>query len=540
MFDQESPEGKSRRDFLKTSAVAATVLGGASPFMATPLFAAGEFAPGMTGGPTGFPGAERFQYNSTMSEGRAIAGIKALQAAGKAPNKLRVLLADASIDQIRKGYRDGAPAPLDVWMRETGLEIELVGSPLDDVFKKVMQDVTTGDGAFDVYTGPWNATGDLVAANGAVDCTGFVQKYKPDWGDPVRGVSTPQLEKLLYTYNNKNYQVGLDGDFLTWYYLKGLYAKPQVQEAFMKEVGRPLVVPNTWQEQDAISKFFTGKDFGSGKMYGNGSLMSKFWGLPTFYMRFASMAFPNNYFFDEAGNPTLNSALGVQCAEEHVRSFEWSPPDALSFTFLEGWKSLWALQVPSIVTYTAIAKVGDGLKPDGTPKSSATGLMDCHAPLGRKFGDKINRRTVMYYSVTGWVSAKSKNAEAAYLFLQWLSSTRTFSLIMASPTGYFDPMQQANFNEPLVAASYQPYAMKTIPFTIARGVPTLNFGGATAMDNALDEELQAALTKQKTPKQAMDAAQKKWEQIVKRLSSRGIVDAIKASRATWPTIVDPA
>tara|TARA_Y100001972_G_scaffold89277_1_gene109200 strand:+ start:562 stop:705 length:144 start_codon:yes stop_codon:yes gene_type:complete len=31
--------------------------------MATPLFAAGEYAPGMTGGPTGFSGAERFQYN---------------------------------------------------------------------------------------------------------------------------------------------------------------------------------------------------------------------------------------------------------------------------------------------------------------------------------------------------------------------------------------------------------------------------------------------------------------------------------------------
>lgn len=532
----------SRRDFLKSSsaAVAVTGLGGLGSLVAAAPLLASEYAPGMTGGPTGFDGAERFQYNSGMSEGRAIDGVKALKAAGKAPKKLTVLLTDGTIDQIRKPFREGASAPLEVWMRETGIEIEMVGASPDDIFKKVMQDVTTGDGAFDVYSGPWNSTGDLVASGGAIDCTEFVQKYKPDWGDPERGVSTPALEKLLYTYNNKYYMISLDGDFLTWYYLRGIYEKPQVQEAFMKEMGRPLVVPSTWKEVDDISKFFTGKDFGNGRMYGNGCLMSRFWGLPTFYMRFASMALPSLYFFDEDGHPNLNSALGVQCAEEHVRSYEWSPPDALNFTFLEGWNSLWNLQVPQICTYTAIAKYGDGVKPDGTPKSRATGLMDCHGPVGRRFGDKINRRAVMYYSINAWISPKSKNAEASYLFLQWLSSTRTFTLMMASPTGYFDPMQQANFNEPLVAANYQPYAMKTIPYTIARGVPSLNFGGQTALDNALDEELQAALTKQKTPREAMDAAQGKWEQIIRRQRGRGILEAIKASRSTWPTIVDPA
>jgi multiple sugar transport system substrate-binding protein len=38
----------------------------------------------------------------------------------------------------------------------------------------------------------------------------------------------------------------------------------------------------------------------------------------------------------------------------------------------------------------------------------------------------------------------------------------------------------------------------------------------------------------------MDAAQKKWERVIKRNKRNGIVDAIKASRSTWPSIVDPA
>src|ERR1043165_5716938 len=76
----------TRRQALKTG-TKAFVLGsaiGIAPRFIRPVRAEG-LAPGMTGGPTGFPGAERFQYNESMSEGRAIEGIKKLKAAGKAP-----------------------------------------------------------------------------------------------------------------------------------------------------------------------------------------------------------------------------------------------------------------------------------------------------------------------------------------------------------------------------------------------------------------------------------------------------------------------
>jgi multiple sugar transport system substrate-binding protein len=109
-----------------------------------------------------------------------------------------------------------------------------------------------------------------------------------------------------------------------------------------------------------------------------------------------------------------------------------------------------------------------------------------------------------------------------------------------NPGGYFDPMQKANFKEPLVAQTYMPYSMETIPETIARCAPTINFAGQTALDNALDEEIQAAITGQKTAREAMDAAQGKWEKIIRRQEKNGIKEAIKASNATWPTIVDPA
>ena len=380
----ESPDA-ARRGFLQQ----ASALGAGAALTAAPLtgMAAGELASGMTGGPTGFAGAERFQYNDTMSEGRAIAGIKKLKAAGKVPKKLTMLLTDGAIGQITKpfpvgkvgplSFPAGAPSVKEVWERETGIEIDIVGVPAEDIFKKVMQDVTTGSGVYDIYTGPWNSTGDLVASGGAVNCDAFVKAYKPDWGDAVRGTPTPEMEKLLYTYGGSYYAICLDGDFQTWFYLKGLYERADIQKQFSDKYGYKLAPANTWEEVDKISEFFTGKDFGNGPMAGN-------------------------------------------------------------------------------------------------------------------------------------------------------------------PGGYFDPFQQANFKEPLVSASYQPYTMDTIPKTIARSAPTLNFAGQTALDNALDQELQAALTGQKTAKEAMIAAQKKWEQIIKRQEKNGILKSIAESQKTWPTGVDPA
>ena len=90
-----------------TAAFALPLVAGGGIFTGSPAHAADGYAPGMTGGPTGFEGAERFQYNATMSEGRCIEGIKALKAAGKAPEKLTMLLTDGAIGQIANPFPVG-------------------------------------------------------------------------------------------------------------------------------------------------------------------------------------------------------------------------------------------------------------------------------------------------------------------------------------------------------------------------------------------------------------------------------------------------
>ena len=101
----------SRRDFLGTSLKAGAGIAAASVaskflrsdrYSPYSIFAGGEkkleytpkagLAPGMIGGPTGFDGAERYQYNGDEAPGRAVEGLRKLKAEGKAPDTLVIMV----------------------------------------------------------------------------------------------------------------------------------------------------------------------------------------------------------------------------------------------------------------------------------------------------------------------------------------------------------------------------------------------------------------------------------------------------------------
>ena len=148
------------------------------------------------------------------------------------------------------------------------------------------------------------------------------------------------------------------------------------------------------------------------------------------------------------------------------------------------------------------------------------------------------RRSVLWFSLTGMVSSQSKNPEAAYLLLQWLGSARIYAWMTANPGGYFDPFRLSDFKDPLVRQTYHAYHMDVVRETVARTVPTINYAGATAYHNALVENLMAALTGAKSPEEAMADVEAQWSKITRRTGEEKVIEAIKANRAGWPTVVD--
>lgn len=527
----------SRRGFLSASTKLAGVTAavGIAPQFIRPgrAFAADKLADGMVGGPTGFDGAERYQYGADTPEGRAIEAAKQLKASGKA-DKIVLGLSDGSIGQLTKPFPAGAPSIKDLWEKETGITIEIVGLPNGQEFTKTMQDISTKGGAYDIYSTEWNRLGDLAETGGIMALDDFVAAHKPEWDDPKRGyVNGKAGVSLLNQYRGKTYGVSLDGDFQIWNYRADLFNDETEKKNFKAKYGYDLAPPKTWKQHDEIAAFFQRPDQ---KMYGSTDLRNQGWGYTNWYQRYVSMGDPNQFLFADDGSPLINSDAGFAATKEYVDSLSHHSPDAISWGWPEQYGNFAAGGAAMTCAFSNLPKFLDNA---GNTGSKVTGKIGSMLPPGREINGKLVRRTVLWFSLTGMVSSQAKNPEAAYLLLQWLGSSRIYSWMTANPGGYFDPFSLNDFSDPLVRQTYHAYHMDVVRDSVARTVPTINYPGATAFHNALDENLMAALTKSKTAEQAMADTEKQWKRIARRIGEDKLNEAIKANKAAWPTVTDP-
>lgn len=526
--------GITRRGLLATGAklgICGAAIGIAPRFI-SPAWAQ-DLAPGMIGGPTGFPGAERYQYGPDTPEGRAVEAARELVASGRAAPRIVLGLSDGSIGQLTQPFPAGAPSIKELWERETGIQLEIVGLPNGQEFTKVMQDISTGAGGFDIYSTDWNRLGDLAETGGILALDDFVAAYRPEWDDPVTGyVNGAQGVALLNKYRGTTYGVSLDGDFQTWVYRRDLFEDEAEQAAFRAAYGYDLATPRTWKELDDIATFFTRPAEG---MVGCSDLRNQGWGYTNWYQRFVSMGNPNQFLFSDDASPLLDSEAGVAATREYVAALAYHAPDAISWGWPEQYGSFAQGKTAITCAFSNLPKFLDNPANTGSVVQGKIGSM---LPPGREVGGGLIRRSVLWFSLTGMVSAQSRNAELAYLLLQWLGSARIYAWMTANPGGYFDPFRLSDFSDPLVRQTYHDYHMDVVRETVARTVPTINYPGATAFHNALDENLMAALTGAKTAEEAMADTAAQWTRIVRRTGEDKIVEAILANKAAWPTVVD--
>ena len=413
------------------------------------------------------------------------------------------------------------------------MKLEFFGVSPEEQFTKVIQDITTSSGAYDVYTFGYAAMGDLAESNGLVPLDDWVEKHGADFNSAERGMPTKESYDMLYKYGGRVMSVCYDGDAQVWVYRKDLFNDPQNQKEFGDKYGWKLGPPRTWAETDQIAEFLTSKGIN-----GNGNMMSAFWGISTWYGRYVSKAMPNQHLFDDEGNPLINSDAGIQATEEHIKSLDWSDRDGLAWSWSEYYGNMANLKSGMMGTFSNLPKFYDTMTAEGEPAAPVTGKLGSFLPPGHAFGNDLVRRSTIYLGNNGGVSSQSQYQEAAYLWLQWSGSTRVFTWLTGNPGGFFDPFQKANFADPLVQASYKDYHVPIIEGTVARAVPTIALPGQFAMHNALDEQLQAALVGDITAKEAMDNAASAWEKQLKKKGKDKMVALINQAKSGWSTKID--
>lgn len=492
---------------------------------------------GMVGGPTGFPGAARYQYPDNSAEGRAIAGLKRLTNNGQKPITLKFRIWNGAVGQLNKPYpTKNAPSVAQLLEKEAGVKLEFVLTTPENNDQKNLQSISTRDGSFHIAQTSTNQNGDYRAAGFLRPLDEYVAKYRPDWNDPKWGYAGGRVTTAMFNqFNGETVSVACDGDYQVWVYRIDLFDNAKNQRDFRARYGRDLEFPRTWEHHAQVAQFFTRPDQ---KLYGSVDLKSPFWGYVNWMMRYVSQGRPNRQYFDAAtAKPLINSPQGIKAAREHLASMAWTYSNALSTAWPEQYAALGAGQAAMASVFSNATK----FIVKGSPLDKGFGkFLRTEVAPGRMVGGRLVRRPVFYFNAQFGVNAFSDSDlhEAAYLVLQYISGGRVSSWYTGNPGGYFDPNRNAQLNDPLVRASYKPYAADKLKQIIPRTAPTiLGMVGAAEYTQALDTNLQKMLSKQTSPEKAMADTAAAWEKITNRRGRAKQVRALKAQQAAWPRVI---
>jgi multiple sugar transport system substrate-binding protein len=294
--------------------------------------------------------------------------------------------------------------------KETGIKVEVEGYEAEAVLQKVALDLASGAGQYDLVIQVYFDMGRLVTQNQIRPLSPYLSDQK------LRDPSFEPERDLFSVWHNMGWYDGKPYGFpmmvLTMYtwYRKDLFENSQEREAFQKKYGYELKPPATWQQYQDIAQFFTRPPTG---LYGTliqGKRHMALWQeyinfLYSFGGEILETKDPSRY-----GPIAINSSRAIEATEYYRSLAKFSPPDTLNFT----WDDALALMQQGKVAMCLMWNDSTYALEDPTQSKVAGSIGYALVPAGAA-GVVQQVGGQSFYIPTG-----SKNAEAAYLFMQWM------------------------------------------------------------------------------------------------------------------------
>jgi multiple sugar transport system substrate-binding protein len=424
----------------------------------------------------------------------------------------------------------------------TGAKLEIVEVPFAEHFPKLLTDMTTETGEFDIsVAGAW-WLGDLVAGDFIVPYDDWLADSRfPAWDyEDVQ----PGPRSLL-EYGGKKYMIANDHDGQVMYYRRDLLQDPEHQAAFKEQYGYALGVPKTWSEFRDVAEYFNGKDLNGDGTPDNGLTMHlKVGGQGMFHFMSFSAPFvigpenPKLYWFDpETMEPLIASPGHVKAMETMVDLVQFGPEAMLAWSLGESWDHF--LRGEAALTFTwgdlgALAQQEGSQVRGKTGSAPMPGTMEYYN-LNTGEWIQVDKPNIVGNTTGGsWAPVISKFSdapEAAY-YLAALMATKEKSLIYAARgwdgadpgrfSHYLPPDGTAKIDDYLAAgwdeADIREYTRAYFEnFNAENQFPYLRIPGTFEYWTALDIHLSEAATGQATAQEALEATKADFEAITDRL-----------------------
>ena len=461
---------------------------------------------------------------------------------------------------LDSGPKGGISGPImalrPVWEELSGGKLDVALVPITDLYAKMMLDLRQGTGLYDAIVVAAFFYGDLIAGNYILPIDDYMASGDfPQWSYD----SMPDSLRTLYTWKGVGYGTLNDADGQVLYYRRDLLNDPKWQAEFKKEVGYDMPVPpRTWQQLLDIARFFDGKNFDANDPDPDSGIVLHLKVGEQGLYHFQSLSAPfaitpgekldryhRVYWFDPTDMTPLINSPGHVAALEFLQELAKTGPSAqISWSLGEAWdyflrgKSVFVFSwgdVGSLCQDPSRSKIQGNCAASVLPGSDRYWdhekqqwvETDDPRPVGNTTGGSWH----------GVISAFSENPEAAYSFLS-LMAIKPVSIWNANNgwTGV-DPGFTYQFLEPVGEAKLEDYVkagwdpndvqdyLKAYyeNFNAETMLPYLRIEGTPEYWDIMDKNLSAAMSGEKTAKEALDDTAKVWEEITDRLGRERIL-----------------
>jgi multiple sugar transport system substrate-binding protein len=357
----------------------------------------------------------------------AQAAVDAANALDPKPEAINVAWEDAL--QLEDPINFSGP----MWEELTGIKINAIGKPFPELFPAQVAEHLGQTGAYDVLSMVPAWTADFVSQGMVEPLDPYIEQYMaPEDLDDYH----PLYKGLMY-YGGQNYGLFDDGDTIILYYRTDLFEDPANNDAFKAQYGRDLAAPKDWTEYDEIQAFFT--ELGGGNTWGGASQRA-----PGQVYGWFSEEFRNRggrFFDDETLDGTLNSPAGVETLNRMLASNKTMPAGIETWGFIEVLAAWMAGQ---------LAMVGGTWPPYGRWSEGTTAEQLAWVPETQVKGKVGYSVMPMGHSLhnAGFslaIATGSPNKEAAYLFIQWLTSPSISLQRVMLPYALRDPYRLSHY-----------------------------------------------------------------------------------------------
>ena len=405
-----------------------------------------------------------------------------------------------------------------LWEELTGTKWNVAELPHPDQFSKPVAEHIAQSGAYDILEIEPDWIPSLADGGVIAPIDDYIAKYmnQADLED------YHPLFKSIVTYKGKRWGFYDDGDMFALYYRKDIFEDPKMKDAYQKKFGKALEVPKTWDDYNQVAQFIT--DQMAPNVYGAAHFRKA--GSPGNQFSFLQQFRANGgVFFDDAMKAQLASDAGVKTLQQMIAANKASMPGNNELDAVACWAAWLQGKIAMLISWPPTGRMSANYSQSDKainfiPASSIAGK-EGYAPVPSGHGEHAS----------GYVkalTADSANPEAAYLFMQWVTSPPVSLVRTMLPYTLRDPYRLSHYKSELYRALWPNAKDYLINLCNAAngGLLDLTMPGCQDYAVSLDRMCSDAWAGG-DPKEVLKKASAEWDAVTERIG----VDQQKASYA---------